>query len=179
MPLHKQEQGGVFCLTRDLFPPRTPSALFQALSRHCRLTGNQAWVSGISLSCREDDSQPQAREWMRLYFTTCRVGRAPPRTLLDYFWGMVVERLGWVFLYSLELTKPIGAANGQGSCGQQCTSLVCPTRLRKALWCECAFSGACGDGGPRRITWAAFPSGGSPWVSPRVMLSLTWVLGVI
>lgn len=25
MPLHKQ-QGGVFCLTRDLFPPRTPSA---------------------------------------------------------------------------------------------------------------------------------------------------------
>lgn len=39
-----------------LVSPSHAKCLFQVLSRHSRLTGNQAWVSGISLSCREADS---------------------------------------------------------------------------------------------------------------------------
>lgn len=124
MPVHK-EQAGVFCLIRDLFPPRTPSALFQALSRHSRLAGNQAWVSGISLSCREDDSQPQAREWMRLFHYSLGgldlLGRGNGRSGKGLF-----------FFYSLVLS-PTGQQLVERSCGQQCSSLVCPMRLRKAF----------------------------------------------
>lgn len=65
MPLHKQ-QGGVFCLTRDLFPPRTPSAsskfsLGTAVSPETKRECLESVCHAGKLT------QPQAREWMRLF----------------------------------------------------------------------------------------------------------------